>query len=141
MGPKRGARCHFCFTPSPKPLVPGHRGEGYFFIVGTMARKLPPPGTGGVRPNSGRKPSAFLEQCRALAGSPKFLKWAEDVLDGKLVDSKATMAGIVEVPASVSDRISLWEKLAAYGFGKPVQAVELSGEVQGRIVLVRPGTV
>lgn len=96
-----------------------------------MARKLPPPGTGGKREGSGRKPSEFLAKCRELAGSKKFLGWADDVLAGKPVEKKATMAGVVEVPASVGDRVYLWEKLAAYGFGKPMQAVELSGKDGG----------
>ncbi len=102
-----------------------------------MARKPPPPGTGGKRDGSGRKPSEFLAKCRDLAGSKEFLGWAHDVLVGKPVETKATMAGAVEVPASVGDRVYLWEKLAAYGFGKPSQPVEVSGEVTGRICVIR----
>ncbi len=102
-----------------------------------MARKPPPPGTGGKRDGSGRKPSEFLAKCRELAGSKEFLGWAHDVLVGKPVETKATMAGAVEVPASVGDRVYLWEKLAAYGFGKPSQPVEVSGEVTGRICVIR----
>ena len=102
-----------------------------------MARKPPPPGTGGKREGSGRKPSEFLAKCRELAGSKEFLGWAHDVLVGKPVETKATMTGVVKVPASTGDRTYLWEKLAAYGFGKPSQPVEVSGELTGRICVIR----
>jgi hypothetical protein len=100
-----------------------------------MARKPPPPGTGGKREGSGRKPSEFLAKCRELAGSKEFLSWAADVLSGEPVETKATMTGVVKVPASTGDRVYLWEKLAAYGFGKPMQAVELSGKDGGPITI------
>jgi hypothetical protein len=90
---------------------------------------------GGARKGAGRKPSEFLEKCRELAGSKKFLGWADDVLAGKPVETKATMTGVVKVPASTGDRVYLWEKLAAYGFGKPMQAVELSGKDGGPITI------
>lgn len=57
------------------------------------------------------------------------MQWALDTLQGKPTEQKATMNGIVNVPASTGDRVYLWEKLAAYGFGKPLQALEHSGQV------------
>ena len=86
---------------------------------------------GGKREGAGRKPLEFLAKCRELAGSKKFLSWAEDVLSGEPVEVKATMTGVVNVPVSTGDRVYLWEKLAAYGFGKPMQAVEVSGNDGG----------
>lgn len=105
-----------------------------------MARNCPPPGTGGAKPGAGRKTNEFIAQCAKLASSPKFLQWAADVLDGKPVETKSTMAGIVNVPASAGDRVYLWEKLAAYGFGKPAQPLNVEGDTK-RIVLVFPSTV
>lgn len=93
------------------------------------------PAPGGARKNAGRKPSEFLEKCRKLAGSKEFMRWACDVLVGKPVESKVTMTGVVRVPASTGDRVYLWEKLAAYGFGKPMQSVELSGKDGGPITI------
>jgi len=90
---------------------------------------------GGARKGAGRKPSEFLEKCRSLAGSKEFMSWAEDVLSGEPVETKATMTGVVHVPASTGDRVYLWEKLAAYGFGKPMQSVELSGKDGGPITI------
>lgn len=103
-----------------------------------MAHKLPPPPCpGGARKGSGRKSSQFVAQCQKLAGSPEFLKWAADVLAGKPVETKITMNGPIQVPATTSDRSSLWEKLAAYGYGRPVQQVAASVDVSSKIILVR----
>lgn len=93
---------------------------------------------GGKREGSGRKPSEFLAECKRLASSPKFLSWAEGVLSGKPVEPKATLGGtVIKVEATVGDKVYLWEKLAAYGFGKPSQPIEVSGEVTGRICVIR----
>lgn len=84
---------------------------------------------GGKRDNSGRKPSEFLEKCRELAGSPKFLTWARAVIDGEpAVDFVLLDGAVRKVPAAPDDRIKLWEKIAAYGFGKPPQTLEHKAE-------------
>lgn len=97
-----------------------------------MARKPPPPGTGGKREGSGRKPSEFLEKCRDASRNPKFFDWANRALAGDNTEVKINPDGErIMVPATAGDRTYLWEKLAAYGFGKPMQAVELSGKDGG----------
>lgn len=101
--------------------------------MGKLNGGVEPSRRGGARPGAGRKSSEFLSKCRQISNSPKFMAWARDVLEGKLVESKATNTGVVQVPASVGDRVYLWEKLAAYGFGKPMQSVELSGKDGGQL--------
>lgn len=103
-----------------------------------MARKPPPPGTGGKREGSGRKPSEFLEKCRDASRNPKFFDWANKALAGDNTEVKINPDGErIMVPATAGDRTYLWEKLAAYGFGKPSQPVEVSGELTGRICVIR----
>lgn len=77
---------------------------------------------GGKRKNAGRKPDEFREKCAELANSPKFFIWAKEVFDGKEVECRLTKTGdLVYFPASTGDRVYLWEKLAAYGFGKATE--------------------
>jgi len=81
-------------------------------------------GHGGVREGSGRKPDWFKEKCADLACSPKFFTFAEKVFNGELVEPKITKEGLgIYMEASVGDKVYLWEKLAAYGFGKPTEIV------------------
>lgn len=77
---------------------------------------------GGAREGAGRKPDWFREKCATLASSPKFFEFAEKVFNGDLVEPKITKEGRgIYMEASVSSKIYLWEKLAAYGFGKPTE--------------------
>ncbi len=106
-----------------------------------MARKPPPPGTGGKREGAGRKPSEFLEKCRKIARSPKYFAWAERVLADEPTEDRLIIVNnipqIQKVRASASEKDKVWSSLAAYGFGKPVQSVEMSGEIASRFFIVR----
>lgn len=76
---------------------------------------------GGVRPNSGRKAESFRRKCSELAASPKFFEFAKKVFNRDKVEPRLTKDGtIVYLEASVGDMVFLWEKLAQYGFGKPI---------------------
>jgi hypothetical protein len=98
---------------------------------------------GGAREGSGRKPSEFLAKCRQIASSPKYFKWAERVLADEPTEDRLIVVNnvpqIEKVRASAGEKDRVWSSLAAYGFGKPSQPVELSGEVSGRIVVIRAG--
>lgn len=88
-------------------------------------------GHGGARLGAGAKPDWFKARCREMASSPRFLDWAQDVLDGKEVSVRITgEGGIVMTPPTVGERMLVWEKVKDTGFGKPPQAVDLGGEVK-----------
>ena len=60
--------------------------------------------------------------------SPKFFSFAKKVFDGEAVEERITKDGeTIFIQASVGDRVYLWEKLAAYGFGKPASEMDISG--------------
>lgn len=75
---------------------------------------------GGAREGSGAKPEWFKARCRALASSRHFFTFAEKVFMGDPVEPRITRTGIIYTEASAHDKVFLWEKLANYGFGKPV---------------------
>ncbi len=91
---------------------------------------------GGRRKNAGRKKLEFLEQCRKIASSPKFLSWAKKVIEYEPVVIKTMPDGsTIKTVADARDVTNLWEKMSAYGYGKPVQALEHSGHDGGPITL------
>lgn len=106
-----------------------------------MARRMPPPGKGGPREGSGRKPEWLSERCAEIVERRKLLEFLADVAEGKPIPKIMTNAQGVDVEvmvtADVKDRIKAVELLLDRGFGKSPQSVEVSGEVTGRIVLVR----
>ena len=81
---------------------------------------------GGFRDGAGRKPEWFKNKCRQLASSRAFFSFAIKVLHGENVEPKVCKNGIIYVEASVGDKIFLWEKLAAYAYGKPSNEVTSS---------------
>ncbi len=93
---------------------------------------------GGAREGAGRKPSEFLERCRQIASSPKYFAWAERLISDEATEDRLMPDGsIIKMRASAGDKDRVWSSLAAYGFGKPSQPVEVSGEVTGRICVIR----
>jgi hypothetical protein len=78
-------------------------------------------GRGGPREGSGAKPDWFKNRCRELACHWRFFEFAERVFEGAPVEPRTTSTGgIIFTEASVAHKVYLWEKLANYGFGKPV---------------------
>ena len=64
----------------------------------------------------------FQRKCAELAISPKFFAFAKSVFNRDKVEPRLTKDGeVVYLEASVGDMVYLWEKLASYGFGKPVE--------------------
>ncbi|RTL20749.1 MAG: hypothetical protein EKK55_17340 [Rhodocyclaceae bacterium] len=81
---------------------------------------------GGVQPGQGRPPNVFRQMCQEICSSPQFFQFARDVFDDKPVSPKFTAAGEMKMaPASPMEKKALWEILAAYGYGKPIQPVDL----------------
>lgn len=103
--------------------------------MGKLTGGVEPSRKGGAREGAGRKPSEFVAKCKEICSDPKFMKWAQDVLAGKPVEPKATISGaVVKIEASTGDKMYVWEKLAAYGFGKPVQPVGIDQSANKIIV-------
>lgn len=104
-----------------------------------MAGKLGVPFCpGGKREGSGRKKSAFVEKCRKIASDPKYFEWAARVLRDEPTEDRLIVIGnvprIEKVRATAGEKDKVWSSLAAYGFGKPVQALEHSGANGGSIM-------
>lgn len=77
---------------------------------------------GGPRRGSGRKAEGFRNKCAELALSPKFFAFAASVFNRDKTEARLTKDGdVVYLEASTGDVVFLWDKLAAYGFGKPVE--------------------
>ncbi len=100
-----------------------------------MKPRPPDPSTnhGGPRRGSGRKAESFRTRCAELALSPKFFAFAKKVFDREQVEPRLTKDGdVIYLEASVGDMVYLWEKLSAYGFGKPemMDMSKIAGEVQ-----------
>lgn len=85
-------------------------------------------GRGGYREGAGAKPDWFKKRCRELACSRAFFKFAERVFEGDPIEPRLTKTGVIFTEASTHDKVYLWEKLAGYGFGKPVSLEASSPE-------------
>ena len=97
------------------------------------------PAPGGARKGAGRKPSEFLERCRRIASSPKYFAWAERLISDEATEERVMPDGsIIKVRASAGDKDRVWSSLAAYGFGKPAQPINVEGDGMKRILLVVP---
>lgn len=88
---------------------------------------------GGPRPNSGRPPNWFKAKCAAIVDKKKLLDFVGRVAEGLESDHRLSEGVVVELPASIHDRLYAVEMLCDRGFGKPVQAV--SGVDGGPLVI------
>lgn len=90
-------------------------------------REIQNPGRGGKRKGAGRKPDAFKEECSRLCSSDQFFKWAKRVIDGDCIVPRTLKDDVIHTEANVTEMVYLWEKLSAYGYGKPMQGIEMTG--------------
>jgi hypothetical protein len=77
-----------------------------------------------------------------LSSREETLEYFKKVLDrDPESDEFLVLATGVQVPIKVDADtwLKFWREASAYGFGKATQPVEHSGELQSRIVIVRPG--
>lgn len=85
---------------------------------------------GGKRDGSGRKPDWLKEKCASLVDRNKILEFVADVAAGTETEIHYDKLGhAFEAACSIKDRLHASEILLERGFGKPVQGVELSGNV------------
>lgn len=94
-------------------------------------RNLKPagPGKGGARPGAGRKPTA-ANQLKEKLGD-----YAQDALAA----FKFCSALMQDESAEKSIRLAAAREVMDRLWGKPQQKLEHSGEVSGRLIIVRPG--
>ena len=90
----------------------------------------------------GRPPDEFKRIMAELSSREETLEYFKKVLDrDPESDEFLVLATGVQVPIKVDADtwLKFWREASAYGFGKATQPVEHSGELQSRIVIVRPG--
>ena len=83
---------------------------------------------GGYRKNAGRKSDKFKAECARLVSSPKWLAYCKDVLEGEKVVPQLSEGITYHREATPVERVALFDKLAAYGFGKPITTIPGLGE-------------
>lgn len=78
-------------------------------------------GSGGPRPNSGRKPDWFRAMCAKIIDQKELVQFVGRVASGEESDHRLSKDGdVVEIPASIHDRLYASEMLFDRGYGKPV---------------------
>lgn len=98
------------------------------------------PAPGGRREGSGRKADWLQKECASIVEKRELLVFLGDVAEGKPVKQMIAVdgkIGVGKVSADVKDRLRALDILLDRGWGKASQPVELSGEVTGRIVVIR----
>lgn len=87
-------------------------------------------GKGGKREGSGRPADWFRKKCERIMERGKLMEFVADVAKGEPVGRFVTEAGvIVEVPASVKDRLRAVEWLADRAFGKSTEHHDVTGHL------------
>jgi hypothetical protein len=92
---------------------------------------------GGYRANAGRKPNWFKEKCSKILIKKSLVEFVGRVAAGEETEQRVTIVRdgseahteVVEVKASIHDRLYAFEMLANWGVGKPQQSMELSGSM------------
>lgn len=82
---------------------------------------------GGKRPGAGRKPGAISKAKRELA----------DMAKDKAEQALAVLAEIMMTGESDAARVSAANSILDRGYGKPFQAVQISGDAQSPVQLVQ----
>jgi hypothetical protein len=98
------------------------------------------PAPGGRRDGSGRKADWLQKECAGIVEKRNLLIFLGDVADGKPVKQSVAIDGKMaeaKVSADVKDRLRALDMLLDRGWGKAPQSVEVSGELTGRICVIR----
>ncbi len=83
---------------------------------------------GGAREGSGRPSDWLREKCGEIIKKKKLIEFLGDVAAGEDVEQQINQNGeVLNVPASVKDRLKAYELLADRWAGKPTQALEVGG--------------
>lgn len=107
-----------------------------------MARMIRPEerAHGGKRDGSGRKPDWLKEKCKKLIDKHKLLEYVARVAAGEETEDRADKEGnAYTVGVSTTDRLHAFDLLMQRGFGKAIQAVEVSGSVKTTYNIVIEG--
>lgn len=109
------------FSPPPKSNRDSNVPRGRPFAKGN---KLAP---GGPRPNSGRPPDWFRQQCQKAIEEARGVEFARDVLAGKDFPQLATGEGeVIPLPPPLKERLKALEWLTNRGYGMPNQPLEVT---------------
>lgn len=103
------------------------------FGVGNQAKK------GKPSPGSGRTPDWLKTKCQDLIDKNKLIEFLADVASGAYLENVfdgSTKTGLMR-SAEAKDRMKAIEMLLDRGFGKPAQHLEHSGEIGGRMIILR----
>ncbi len=96
----------------------------------TTGRFLPGVKNGGPVEFNGLKPALFKEAMRDIASNPAALQFVDDVVQGKKCVVKYTMFGKeYKARPSASERGFFWVEARNAGYGRPPQALQMSGNV------------
>jgi len=94
------------------------------------------PAKGGYRKGAGAKPDWYKKKCAEILDKYELLEFIGRVAAGiepeQHIDKEGT---IYELRPKISDRIKATEFLSDRTFGKPAQAVEVSGEGGGPLTV------
>lgn len=89
------------------------------------------PARGGAREGAGRKPDWLKQKCAGLVDRKKLLEYVANVANGDEVERyfDKVLGRTIEIPCSTKDRLHAVELLLERGYGKPVQGVEVNGNI------------
>ncbi len=93
---------------------------------------------GGKRKDAGRDPDWLKQQVRDIIGKDKLVQRLAQIARGDNIDQPLSNGEVVPIPAPVAEQRKAILDLLERGYGKVVQGIEHSGDVAGRIVIVRP---
>lgn len=98
----------------------------------------PPRTHGGKREGAGRKPDWLKTKCAGLVDRNKLLEFVARVASGEetqtvVIKSGPQNSSTEEIPCDTKDRLHAVEMLLERGYGKPAQALEMSGPGGGPI--------
>lgn len=93
---------------------------------------------GGKREGSGRKPDWFVRRCKELFEKHKLLDFVAGVATGEEKEGKVSVTDegpvVVDVSASIKDRLRATEMLKEWGYGKEITPIESAGGI-GYLIL------
>ena len=76
----------------------------------------------------GPKPSWFKQECARIVQEDKLIEFVGRVAKGEEKEERISEGVIIEVKASLHDRLDAFEMLCNWGFGKPVLISDDSGQ-------------
>lgn len=96
---------------------------------------------GGPRANSGRDPNWVKKKCQDLIDKHKLLEFLAEVASGEYKEAWVSIKTEKTImrPVDAETRMKAINMLLDRGYGKPLQDMQLSGTVGGKMIIQRPG--